>query len=123
MALKRTPTNNKMCTSFMDGWYEFIIVNHINISDTSFFSMIYDTYIIVEDEEWVEEHKYDESKLKVGLFRPKGSLFGTHQPYSSLSITKTRENLEFAHSILSSWSPLSYIYSSAIGEGLQDQLM
>lgn len=60
-----------MCTSFMDGWYEFIIVNHINISDTSFFSMIYDTYIIVEDEEWVEEHKYDESKLKVGLFRPR----------------------------------------------------
>jgi len=55
----------------MDGWYEFIIVNHINISDTSFFSMIYDTYIIVEDEEWVEEHKYDESKLKVGLFRPR----------------------------------------------------
>ena len=73
MALERTHTNNKVCTSFKYGWNEFCSSNHLNVDDTCFFSVIHeDTCNDDEDEEWEEEQEYDEAKFKVEVRKMNG---------------------------------------------------
>ena len=73
MALDRTLTNNKVRTSFKYGWDEFCASNHLNVSDTCFFSMICEaTYIEDMDEEWEEEQEDDEAKLKLEVCKTNG---------------------------------------------------
>ena len=73
MGLERTRTNNKVHTSFKYGWDEFCVSNHLNVSDTYFFSVIHEaTYSDDEDEEWEEEQEYDEAKLKVEVCKMNG---------------------------------------------------
>ena len=73
MALERTRTNNKVRTSFKYGWDEFYASNHLNISDTCFFSVIRKaTCSNDEDEEWEEEQECDEAKLKVEVCKTNG---------------------------------------------------
>jgi hypothetical protein len=66
VALEKTRTNNKVCTSFMYGWDEFYACDHLNIGNTYFFYMIREaTYSDDDNKEWEEEQDYDEAKLKV----------------------------------------------------------
>ena len=66
VALERTRTNNKVCTSFKYGWDEFYASNHLNVGDTNFFNVIHEAnYNDDKDEEWEEEQEDDEAKLKV----------------------------------------------------------
>ena len=73
MALERTYTNNKVCTSFKYEWDKFYTSNHLNVSDTCFFSIIREaTYSDDEDKEWEEEQEYDEANLKVEVHQMNG---------------------------------------------------
>ena len=73
MGLERTCTNNKVSTSFKYRWDKFYASNHLNISDTFFFNVIYEaTYSDDKDEEWEEEQEYDEAKLKVEVHKTNG---------------------------------------------------
>ena len=78
MALERTHTNNKVCTSFKYGWDEFCTSNHLNVDDTCFFSVICEPTCSNDDdddeepEERVEELDDDEAKLKVEVRKTNG---------------------------------------------------
>ena len=73
MTLDRTRANNKVCTVFKYGWDELCASNHLNVSNTYFFSVIRKaTYNNDEDEEWEGEKEDDEAKLKVKVRKTNG---------------------------------------------------
>ena len=58
MGLDRTIMNNKVRTLFKYGWDKFYASNHLNVSNTCFFSMIHEpTYSDDDDEEWEESRR------------------------------------------------------------------
>ena len=73
MGLERTHTNKVLRVLFNYGWGTFCADNNLNIGDTCFFSMIREaTCSNEDDEEWEEELKDDEAKLKVEVRKTNG---------------------------------------------------
>ena len=56
MGLDRPLMNNNVCMCFKYRWDDFCTSNHLNVSDTCFFNVIYEgTCSDDSDEEWEEK--------------------------------------------------------------------